>query len=100
MDKDHPNAEVRAVKEEINPEGASFDLLFGVRRALVVIVVFHRWDMEGWRGYRLGIADEGSCLEELDDELFFFDFTALRFSHSSSLRGRSPAFSRSVLFLW
>ena len=50
--------------------------------------------------YRLGIADEGSCLEELDDELFFFDFTALRFSHSSSLRGRSPAFSRSVLFLW
>ena len=60
--------------------------------------------MEGGRGirrvYRLGIADEGSCLEELDDELFFFDFTALRFSHSSSLRGRSPAFSRSVLFLW
>jgi len=51
------------------------------------------------RVYRLGIADEGSCLEELDDELFFFDFTALRFSHSSSLRGRSPAFSRSVLFL-
>ncbi len=55
--------------------------------------------MEGLRVYRLGIADEGSCLEELDDELFFFDFTALRFSHSSSLRGRSPAFSRSVLFL-
>ena len=53
-----------------------------------------------WRVYRLGIADEDSCLEELDDELFFFDFTALRFSHSSSLRGRSPAFSRSVLFLW
>ena len=52
-----------------------------------------------WRVYRLGIADDGSCLEELDDELFFFDFTALRFSHSSSLRGRSPAFSRSVLFL-
>ena len=33
----------------------------------------------------MGIADEGSCLEELDDELFFFDFTALRFSHSSLL---------------
>ena len=42
MDKDHPNADVRPVKDEINPEGASFDLLFGVRRALVVIVVFHR----------------------------------------------------------
>ena len=52
------------------------------------------------RVYRLGIADEGSCLEELDEELFFFDFTALRFSHWSSLRGLRPAFSRSVLFLW
>ena len=29
------------VEEEIKPEGASFDLLFGVGRALVVIVVFH-----------------------------------------------------------
>ena len=56
--------------------------------------------VKGGRGYRLGIADEGSCLEELDDELFFFDFTALRFSHWSSLRGLRPAFSRSVLFLW
>jgi hypothetical protein len=41
MDKDHPNADVRPVKDEIKPEGASFDLLFGVRRAFVVIVVFH-----------------------------------------------------------
>jgi len=41
MDKDHPNAEVRPVKDEINPEGASFDLLFGVRRAVAVIVVIH-----------------------------------------------------------
>ena len=41
MDKDHPNADVRTVKEEIKPEGASFDLLFGVRRAFVVIVVVH-----------------------------------------------------------
>jgi hypothetical protein len=41
MDKDHPNADVRTVKEEIKPEGASFDLLFGVGRAFVVIVVFH-----------------------------------------------------------
>jgi hypothetical protein len=41
MDKDHPDGEVQPVKDEINPEGASFDLLFGVRRAFVVIVVFH-----------------------------------------------------------
>jgi len=41
MDKDHPNADVRTVKEEVKPEGAPFDLPFGVRRALVVIVVVH-----------------------------------------------------------
>ncbi len=41
MDMDHPNADVHTEKDEINPEGASFDLLFGVRRALVVIVVIH-----------------------------------------------------------
>ena len=46
MDKDHPNADVRPVKDEINPEGASFDLLFGVGRAFVVIVVFHSLGME------------------------------------------------------
>ena len=41
MDMDHPNADVRTEKDEIKPEGASFDLLFGVRRALAVIGVFH-----------------------------------------------------------
>ena len=41
MDMDHPNTDVHTEKDEIDPEGASFDLLFGVRRALVVIVVFH-----------------------------------------------------------
>jgi hypothetical protein len=41
MDMDHPNADVRTEKDEINPEGASFDLLFRVWRALVVIVIFH-----------------------------------------------------------
>jgi len=41
MDMDDPNADVHPVKDEIKPEGASFDLLFGVRRAFVVIVVFH-----------------------------------------------------------
>jgi len=41
MDMDHPNTDVRTEKDEINPEGASFDLLVGVGRALVVIVVFH-----------------------------------------------------------
>jgi hypothetical protein len=41
MDMDHPNTDVHTEKDEIKPEGASFDLLFGVRRALVVIVVFH-----------------------------------------------------------
>jgi hypothetical protein len=41
MDMDHPNGDVQPVKDEIKPEGASFDLLFRVWRALVVIVVFH-----------------------------------------------------------
>jgi hypothetical protein len=41
MDMDHPNGDVQPVKDEIDPEGASFDLLFGVWRALVVIVVVH-----------------------------------------------------------
>ena len=39
--KDHPDGEMKSVNGEIKPEGASFDLLFGVRRAFVVIVVFH-----------------------------------------------------------
>jgi hypothetical protein len=38
---DHPNTDVLTEKDEINPKGASFDLFFGVGRALVVIVVFH-----------------------------------------------------------
>ena len=41
MDMDHPIGDVQPVKDESKPEGASFDLLFGVRRALVVIVVVH-----------------------------------------------------------
>ena len=41
MDKDHPDADVKSVNDEIDPESASFDLFFGVRRAFVVIVVFH-----------------------------------------------------------
>jgi proteasome lid subunit RPN8/RPN11 len=41
MDMDHPNTDVRTEKDEIDPEGTSPDLLYGVRRALVVIVVFH-----------------------------------------------------------
>ena len=41
MDMDDPNTDVQTEKDEINPEGASFDLLFGVGRALAVIVVFH-----------------------------------------------------------
>jgi len=47
MDMDHPNTDVRTEKDEIKTEGASFDLLFRVWRALVVIVVFHIQDMEG-----------------------------------------------------